>query len=368
MALANGERLHGVVSFQVDNNSFYQADTFRMILALSAQAAGFGIDWWANQQKIEIELLAGFPTDPENFTRSDLQSLMVGYVDDIEIDPVADEVVLSGRDLTSRLIDTKRSVSFVKGPGPLKASDVVSQIAKEVGLNPVVTETASAKASTKVGGYYQLVKAIVESNTTYWDIVSRLAQISKFAAYVSGRDLHFEPREALTNDPYVIEWQAPDDSRAFPIANAMRLRFSRNLSVAKDIRVRVISFDLKQNVQIVATAEKKRVRNLVTKGVAVQSEPPVEYTYAFPNLKHGEAQERANTLLAELSQHEMNLHVEMPADSILTARTPVKVLGTGSVIDQLYYPSSIIRSFSVSDGYRMEVTAKNQSPDVEIPK
>lgn len=363
MVLANGERLAGVVSFQVDNNSFYQADTFRVVLALSAQAADRDMSWWANQQKIEIELLAGFPPDPDGFTRSDLSSLLIGYVDDIEIDMVAGEILLSGRDLTSKLIDTKRSVSFVGGPSALKASDVVRKIAAEVGLNPVVTETTSA-----AGGYYQIVKAIVEANTTYWDIVSRLAQISKFAAYVSGRDLHFEPREPLAQDPYIIEWQAPDDDRAFPVLNAARLKFARNLSIARDIKVRVVSYDQKQKREVTATAEKKRVRNVVTGKSAAQTEPPTEYTYSFPNLKQYEAQQRANELIEELSRHEMNLHVEMPADSILTPRTAIKVRGTSSAVDQLYYPTSIVRSFSMGEGYRMDVSAKNQSPDVEIPQ
>ncbi len=361
MVFGNGERLEGVVSFQVDNNSFYQADTFRVLLALSAQPKDRGFDWWSKQQSIEIELLAGFPNDPDAPSRSDLESLLIGNADDIEIDPVADEIIISGRDLTSKLIDMKRSVSFVKGPAPLTPSEVVKQIAKEVGLTPVVVDT-----DAPVGGYYQIVKAIVEANSTYWDIVSRLAQVSNFVAYVKGRELHFEPREHLTGDPYVIHWDAPSDDRDFPVLNAMRLRLSRNLSVSKDIRVRVVSYDQKQKREIVAVAEKKRVRNKVTKKAGASSEPPVEYTRAFPNLKQDQAQAKANALLAEIRQHEMNMHVEMPGDSILTTRMMVKLTGTSSDFDQTYYPSSIVRTFSLSDGYRMDLTAKNQSPDVEI--
>jgi phage protein D len=359
MAYGNGERLAGVVSFQVDNNSFYQADTFRIVLALSEQPKERGFDWWSKQQAIEIELLAGFPADLEATKRSDLESLLIGNADDIEIDPVAAEIVISGRDLTSKLIDVKRSVSFITDP--LLPSDVVRQIAKEVGLNPVVVDT-----DAPVGGYYQIVKAIVEANSTYWDIVTRLAQVSNFVAYVKGRDLHFEPREKLASDPYVIHWDAANDDRAFPVLNAMRLRLSRNLSISKDIRVRVVSYDQKQKREIVAIAEKKRVRNKVTKGAGASSEPPVEYTRAFPNMKHDQAQAKANALLAELSQHEMNMHVDLPGDSILSTRMLIKLSGTGSDFDQAYFPSSIVRTFSLSDGYRMELTAKNQSPDSEI--
>lgn len=363
MVLANGEILQGVVSASVDNNSFYQADTFRLALSLSSQPKSTDLAWWASQAKMQMEIFAGFPSNPDSYTKNDLKSLLVGYVDDIEIDLVGQEIVLSGRDLTSKLIDTKRSISFIKGSESFRSSDFVEQIAKEVGLNPKVTQTDIAHSG---GGYYQIVKGIVEANATYWDIVTRLAQISKYAVYVSGNDLVFEPRENAKADPYVIQWQAPDDERGYPMLNGTRIKFSRNLSVAKDIKVTVISSSKKQKKDIKATANKTRVRNKVTKGVAQQDEPPQEYIYTFADLTQDQAQAMADSILADLSQHEMNLHAEMPADLILTARTPIKVIGTGTLMDQLYYPSSIVRTLSISDGFKMEVTAKNKSADVEM--
>lgn len=364
LVLANGAILQGWVSFSVDNNSFYQADTFRISLAISAQAKENDLVWWASQTQIQIELFAGIPPDPENYTKNDLTSLLLGYVDDIEIDLVAQEIVLSGRDLTSKLIDTKRSKSFIKGQKAFRSSDFVAEIAAEVGLNPVIPVPTDEAHSG--GGYYQIVKSIVEANTTYWDIVSRLAQISKYVAYVKGSDLYFEPRDLPADNPYVLQWQPATDEYGFPLLNAARIRFSRNLSIAKDIKVRVISSSKKQKKDIVAEATKTRARNRVTKNVAHQDEPPQEYVYTFADLTQDQAQARANAILADLSQHEMNLHADMPADLILTARTPIRMVGTGTLMDQLYYPSSIVRTMSMSEGFRMDVSAKNKSADVEM--
>lgn len=363
---ANGQTVAGLISFQVDNNSFYQADTFRCLLALSAQPQDRDIDWWLDQDKIEIELLAGFPADAEKFSRSELESLLIGYVDDIEIDHVGRTIELSGRDHTAKLIDTKSSLTNVGNPNSLRSSDIITKIAKIAGLNPVVTPTKSASPG---GSYYNIYKAIMDTNTTYWNIVTRLAQMEQFVAYVSGNDLHFEPRAISGNDAYVIQWVSSiENGGQFPLSNAMELRFSRNLYVAKDIRVIVRSHDYKKDRPVVATAEKTRIRNAVTKGVGSQPTPPVEYIYTFRNMSHADAQARANSLLLELSQHEMNLHVELPADSILTARSLIRVRGTGSRADQDYYPASIVRTLSMDEGYRMAVTAKNISPDVEMTK
>jgi hypothetical protein len=227
----------------------------------------------------------------------------------------------------------------------------------------VVTESKSAS-----GSYYKLVKSIIESHTTYWNILARLAQMEKFVVYVEGNNLHFEPRKIVGGEEYVIQWTPPNDSYGFPMANVARITFSRNLYIARDITVRVISHSYKTDRPITVTAEKTRVRNSVTKGAGSSSQPPVEYVYQFPNMNHADAQAKANALLLELSQHEMNMHATLPADNILSARNLIRVIGTGSRADQTYYPASIVRTFSVDEGYRMEITAKNISPDVEIPQ
>lgn len=356
MVYANGERVFGVVSFTVDNNNFFQADTFRVTLSMAGQPANRGFDFWASQESVQIELLIGFPNDPDNYGRGDLTSFLLGNVDDFEFDPNADTMTMAGRDLTSKLIDYKRTIIFTSGS--LIASDIVKQIAAERGLTPVVTTTSVA-----TGGYYQIVKALVESNASYWDIITKLAQIEQFQAYVKGSELHFEPRTPTSASPYVISWQAPTPDTGYVVSNAPRLTFSRNLSIAKDLKVRVISFDQKTKKIVNEVADRKRVYNKSTNKVSKSTEPPQEYIYHLPNLTANQAQARAQAVLIELSRHEMNLHAEMPGDLLLTPQNIIQVQNTNTAFDQTYFPSSITRTYSMTEGFVMSISAKNQTPN-----
>ncbi|MBX9901257.1 MAG: hypothetical protein K2Y28_10805 [Burkholderiaceae bacterium] len=361
IVVANGEQVQGLISFSVDNNNFFQADTFRVVLALSAQPKGRGFDYWALQESLQMELYLGFPSDPNNYGRSDLTRFLLGYVDDIEFDPNGNTVTMAGRDLTSRLIDYKRTITF--NTKPLVASDIVTQIAKERGLTPVVTATSVASKSVESGSYYQIVNSLVESNATYWDIITKLAQIEQFQAYVTGNELHFEPRTPKETNPYVIHWQKQNVFGDPVFSNAQRLMFSRNLSIAKDLRVRVLSAGLKTKQTVNEVADRKRVKNKTTSSVSQSTEPPQEYVYNIPNLTPAQAQKRAQAILTTLSQHEMNLRAEMPGDLILKPQNIIEVRGTDTAFDQTYYPSSITRTYSMNEGFVMSITAKNQTPN-----
>jgi hypothetical protein len=45
----------------------------------------------------------------------------------------------------------------------------------------------------------------------------------------------------------------------------------------------------------------------------------------------------------------------------MTTRATIRLVGTGTDWDQLYYPDTVTRRLSVQDGYRMDVRAKNHS-------
>lgn len=355
---ANGERLQGVVGFEVDNNTFYQADTFRMTLSLSAQPVNRGWAWWAEQREVEVELLAGYPATPESFQREDLQLLLVGNVDDIEFDPIADSIVMAGRDLTARFIDTKTVEKYQN----LTASQVAEKLAKEHGLTPVVTQTKEA-----VGTFYQIDHAATQDDRPQWDVLTYLAQVSGFVVYVKGRELHFEPKpDPAAVEPYVLRWQPPTESQASPVFNGTSMTFSRNLTVARDIKVSVRSYNQKQKKGFTVTAERKRIKNTTTGRVGRSGLPPQQYSFFFPNMTPDEAQKKANQLLKDISEHEVNLTADVPGDTALNQSTLLRVEGTGTAFDQLYYPASAVHSFDFNSGYRTLFRAKNSSPESTV--
>ncbi|MBT2299281.1 hypothetical protein J7E70_02280 [Variovorax paradoxus] len=355
---ANGERLQGLVDFEVDVNTFYHADTFRLTLCLSEQPADRGWNWWSTQTEIEVELLSGYPEDPADVRREDLTSLLIGFVDDIEINPIADEIVMAGRDLTARFIDTKTIEKYQN----LTASQVATKLALEHGLKPVVTETQGT-----VGSYYQIDHVAMQDDRPQWDVLTYLANVTGNVVYVKGRELHFEPKsDPATVEPYVLRWQPPTSDSASPVFNGMTLQLSRNLTVAKDIKVTVRSWNQKQKKGFTVTANRVKVKNKTTSRIARPLGPPQQYSYFFPNLTPDEAQKKANQLLKDISEHEMNLRADIPGDEAVAQATVLRLEGTGTAFDQLYFPASVVHSYNESTGYRTSIRAKNSSPESTV--
>lgn len=356
----NGSPISAWVDFEVDNNGFYQADTFRVNFAANWLPADRSLSWLLSQADLTVELFAGFPPDPQNYDSSYLKSLIIGRVDDVQYKPVAGIVELSGRDYTSQFLDTKTAEQFTT-----KTSSQVAQI-----LAARHSMSASVQATTTtVGTYYQIDHVKVSDSQTEWDLLTWLAHKENFACYVEGQTLHFEPLpDPDKSDTYVIQWQDPTSDSGAPRSNVIDLDFSRNLTVAKDIIVYVRSMNAKQKKGFTVKAQGQHNKNKVIRNAQLPYGQAQVYSYSIPGLTQAEAQSRANAYLQDLSKHEMKLQATLPGDDVLSPSTLISVTGTGTVFDQIYYPDSVIRSMSIRDGYRMTVSAKNHSVEsVPLP-
>lgn len=350
----NGEILPGWVNWEVDNNAFYQADTFRCCFALSMMPTELDAAWWAARREIYVEILAGFPADAENFTASELDSLIYGRVDDVTFNPVSGQIEVSGRDLTSEFIDAKTTEKFQN----LTSSQIAEQLAKRHGLTAVVTKT-----ETKTGRYYEIDHARMNDQRSEWDLLTWLAHEEQFMVFVQGKELHFVPKPQPDDDPYVLKWDAPTDDRGFPIFNGKTLNFSRNLTLAKDVIVKVRSWNAKNKKGFTKTAQATHNKNTVLKGAAQPIGEAQTYSYTIPGLTPEQALQRAQALLKEITAHEVKLNATLPADNILRLTNVIQVVGTGTAFDQIYYPDSIVRQMGISEGYSMTINAKNHSPE-----
>lgn len=357
LAIINGVTVTGLVSFDVDNNSFYQADTFRATIALSAQPQATNWAWWASQKSMALELFAGFPPDPDNYTKSDLQSLILGNIDEIEIDPVADEITVTGRDFTSKFIDAQTNEKFMN----LTSSAIVAKIAARHGMKTVISET-----TVKAGNYYTIDQVRLTKRQSEWDLVTYLANQEDFSVYVKGNTLYFNKKASVNDDPYVIQWQQSTDTRSYSVLNAISINFSRNLTLAKDIAVIFASSNPKTKKPYTVKRTATHTKNTLINGATQAAGEVQTYFRSKPGLTVQETIRRAESLLRELTAHEIKLHVEMPADTILGTQNIIKVVGTGTAFDQVYFPDSITRSYGLSSGYRMSVSAKNHSVESEI--
>ena len=344
----NGVSCAAWISWEVTNNNHHQADTFRVVLSVQALPSSMSLSWFAAQQALRIEILAGFPLDPTNYHSSDLTSWIVGNVDTLEYEPVTNTLELTGRDLSSLFIDTKTTQKFQN----LRSYQIITQLAQAQGL------TVQAASTTVTSGkFYEIEHAKLQSARSEWDLMTWLAQEEGFLLWVRGTTVYFQPPTPTTSEPYALEWQAPTPESASPQFNASRIRFSRNLTLAKDVSVTVKSWNAKQ---------KKGFTKTVTGAHVGGSGVAQAYSFTVPGLTPEKALQRAQALLTQITQHEINLDAELPADSLLDTTSIVQVTGTGTAFDQFYFPASITRRMSMEEGYTMTLRAKNHSPITEV--
>lgn len=336
------------VSFEVDNNGFYQADTFRVSFATNGLPARYNLEWFASQAVIEVELHVGIISK----LGVDWTQLIVGNADLVAYDPARFEVMLEGRDFTAYFIDNKVAPSWKN----MTSSQVATQLAKKYGLSPVVTAT-----KTRVGTYYQIDSVSMQSDRTEWDFLAYLAAWEGFQVYVKGRELHFEPAlEPAKADQYLIRW-APPGNLAYPQANVSDdLRFDRNLTLAKGVTVQVLSHNVKTNKPFSVTYPEHSA-----KGTAPGQASPRRqvYTIRRAGLTHDGAMQLAQQVHRDITRHEMRLSGSTAGDNLLMPDTIIRVEGTGSQFDQLYYADSVRRAFSWDAGYHMSFSAKNHNPN-----
>lgn len=338
------------IGWSVDNNTFYQADTFRVSFAASALPAETDANWFSDQKEAFVEIFAGFPADPMNYNETDLDSLIYGRVDDIDYDPVSTILTLTGRDLTAAFIDAKTTIQYQN----LTSSQIAAQLAANHGM------TVSGPATKRQAGtFYAYDRVSMTDQRSEWDLLTWLAQQEGFVCYVQGKVLHFEPRPLAPAEPYELRWTVADGG--LPSANVQDLRVSRSLTVAKGITVVVRSWNAKQSRGFTAYYPSKG------KGTQAGKASPFGDTQIYSVTRGGLDQDSATKLAQqihrEITQHEMKLRARLPADNILTQTAMVRLIGTGTKFDQDYFVDGITRSMSLDEGYVMDVSAKNINPE-----
>ena len=353
----NGDILHhGLYSAQITNNTIFQADTWTAVLVASQLPKDSAVQWYA-AQKVEVKIYIGFPKDPAHFGIDELSHLMTGYADSIEYNPVADTVTLTGRDLTGLLIDHK---TYAKYPN-LTASQIAQQMATKYGLKADITAT-----TVPVGRYYSMDHVRTTTQETDWDLLTYLAQESGFWVYIHGSTLYFgAPPQPGKND-FIIEAPVPGNENQ---SNVLQLSLARNLTVARDVIVRVSSWDPKHAKGFTATAH-------AIKGVATPLGGSSEsqqaggdaqiYSYTIPGLTPNQALQRAEQLLHNITIHELRLQATMPAVNTVGKMTIIRLKQSGTIFDQDFYPAKITRTWSAQRGYGMSITAKNHTPQSTV--
>ncbi len=345
------------VSARVTTNVMFLADEFDVILTASSNP--LGLDWtkWAAYTAMQAEIRVGFPADPAHWTPDELTPLIFGDVDQIHVDPVADTITLTGRDLTRRFIDQKTPQKY-QNQTP---SQIAQQLAKAAGLK---AQIAVSPANALAGRFYEIDHVHLATTQTQWDVLTYLAQQLGWVCYVQIDTLVFGPPSPPGQNDYVVTAPQPVQQ----VQTALKtIRFARNLTIARDVIVEVRSWNAKQAKGFTATA--KATRNVKTTlagnrpGTAQAAGGNAQtFSYTIPNLTMADAQARANALLTQISKQELRVEIEQPGDLAPSKGQAIRIAGTGSVFDQTFYPFEVTRTMDLHSGFSMSILAKTHSP------
>jgi phage protein D len=349
----NGNIIPGWKEWEVSTNYFREADTANITLHLGWLTSPYDESWFAQQTKMSFEVFAGFPSEPNNYGPSDLQSLILGNVDKVDYNPAQRTLELSGRDLTSLLIDAKTTEKFLNQT----ASQVATTLAQRHGLTPVVTATQGP-----IGRYLEIDHTTTTVAQTEWDLLCGIAQQMQYVVYVRGNSLYFQPApDPAKATPYPVTWTPATQQTPYS-SNTKGLSFARTLTVGSAITVTVRSWHQGQAKGFSATYPTSKAKG-IKPGTA--TEPAQNYLYVIGNLTQQQAQQRAQAIYNEIIKNEMRMNYELPGDNDLDITNVMPVSGTGTSFDQSYFPDSITRRMSFDGGYTMEGTARNHSPGVQ---
>lgn len=347
------------VDIEIQTTTFSIADNYSVTIPLNGQDPNLDLNFWATSTNMQIAIYIGFPINPLSYGTNDLDQLMLGDVDLMEVDPLRATVTISGRDLTSRLIDTKTSQKYAS----YSASQIATILAQKHGLTPVVTPT-----SGNVGTVYNNLQVMMTKEITEWDLITFLAQQYGYVVFVNNSNLFFQPYPVP--DPktaFVLQYQSSNISNASPTFDGMTLSFKRSLTIARDVKVLVrVPYNPTTGKAFTVSAQSSKRTRPYLKNVSMFTGPPQTYTFIRAGLSRDQAQQVANQLLSNITLHETILDVSLPGNNIFRKDSIIQVKGTDTAFDQFYYSDVVYRRFNYQTGYDMRINAKNHSPDTQV--
>jgi phage protein D len=353
VVLINDKRVK-VEGAEITTSTFYISDTYSIDLPILGQPKGIDLPFFLSDQKFTCKIYAGFPKDWDNFTEKDLDLMIIGDSNEVEIDMFTNSVHITGRDLSSRLIDSKITKTFSNNT----ASQIAKIFADSNGLKTRITES-----SRILGSFYQTQQTIVSNNTTQWDLLCNAAQQINFVVFVENETLVFEPRpDNNSKNIYTLKFQPPSGDVYSAIYKGTALKVYKNSGLTGNISVKVrVPYSTKTGEYFsVKVSSKNKVGQVGAAGTK-------KYVYSFPGLTREQANQRANQILRDLTIHGIRIETMIPGDNAIKKDTILKLTGTGTEADQVYFPDQIIRRIGYSSGgYSMEISAKNKPDNVEL--
>jgi len=332
------------LSFSINSTNTHAANIFTVEAPYYDQTAK-DMDFILNTESLKLEIAVDDGSG--SFVR-----ILFGYIDFEDTDLGFGHVTLSGRDLTSLLMDTKALRSKVIAN--LTASELAADYAEEHQLKQDITPTRLL-----IGQYDSDQHVTITGSQSEWDILCKLAQNEGYEVYVIDDTLHFKP-PSTTKDYYDINWSYADES-GFEASNVLKIRVHRNYTIANDIRVRVKGWSGLNATKYSQTVSRKHTPQRTKGRTKTQT-----YVIHADGVDPDAVTRIAEAALLQLSRHEKKITLQLMGDTILTPRNIIKLTGVGNRFDQLYYPYTITRHMSFGESFLMDVSAKNHDVNSQV--
>jgi phage protein D len=290
-------------------------------------------DWWnALTSKNKATLVL---SDGRNTRR-----MLSVPIDSIELKFLAQTASISARNNDKKAIESRSDTQYPNHT----SRQVVSEIAAKHGWQ--VQFDAGADTSSVAGKIHHIDQVVQPNGKSDWHLVQRLAEEEGVDAWLSGDTLYFKNADDDKDPLYVVRYQAPT-----PLSMArgdfMDLTVKKELGAGKTVTAKVHSWHSKQKKQVDSSSTVSGDGN-----EAVHEEH-------VPNLTQQQADKRAKKNAKKLARHENGISLSMVGDLTISPQMRLKLVGAGTV-DSTYYIDSV--AFSVGDGLRMSIEAKNQKP------
>ncbi|MDD2860414.1 MAG: hypothetical protein PHI71_04980 [Acidiphilium sp.] len=321
----DGMTVGGAIELELVQCGHFSADRFRVVFATGAVPGGAGYFAALGSGVVSVGVGVGVGVGIGIGIGGGFLAgigagggaLLVGQIDNVAVDFGRGQAVVSGRDLSARLIDAEVTESFANQT----ASQIASQFAADAGLAAAVTAT-----STPVGQYYELAHtrtalALHSRHMTRWDLLAGLALTEQFALSVTGTTLNFAP----VTDAVQTVLHYGQDFISLVVDRAVGLGTPK---------VTVASWNPKS---------KQAVSSSVGSSGGV--------TLVRPNLTQGEAAQLASAHQAELAAQAVLLRGSMPGDLSLMPGSVFVLAGTGTGFDTSYRIRTIERHVDVIGGF-----------------
>jgi hypothetical protein len=327
----NGSPVPGLLHAALGASNCFSADTYALGFAMGPPPL-HDITFWSSIAAGYVEIAAS----QDSGTTS--RRLITGKIDTVVIDPIHGTVGIDGRDLSSSLVDSYRQESFVNQT----ASEVVSVIALNHGLDPVVTPTTDKVGRYYGDGYTHLALGDFSRLRSDWDLVVELARENSFDVFVEGSSLFFQPSSAVTDIPVRL---TPFD--------VLGMRIERNLALSSDSSARVHSW----NSQTMASyASDNGDTTAGSAGISSMGNNQ-PYLFSASNLTPQQTSASAGRYATELGRLRLALHIEMPWDLTLSPRMLILLDEVGPWLDGIYRIDGIDRHYNSKSGSAQSIRA-----------